>query len=81
MSQLALLTARYWRAAMHLRGRYRDPDLADWEAWGVLAGLQKRRGYPRLCQAARDFLFPRRPPALGTRIKLLNCKETDDLKY
>lgn len=81
MSQLALLTARYWKASMHLRGRHRDPDLADWESWGVLAGLRNRVAYPRLCQAAQDFLFPRRPPASGTRIELLNSRETDELKY
>ena len=60
MSRLERLTARYWRASMHLRRRHEDPDLADWEAWGLLAELQHRRSYPRLARAAETFLFPRR---------------------
>ena len=60
MTRLERLTARYWRASMHLRRRHRDPDLADWEAWGLLAALQQRRSYPRLARAAETFLFPRR---------------------
>lgn len=59
MTRLERLTARYWRASTHLRRRQNDPDLADWEAWGLLAALQQRRSYPRLARAAEDFLFPR----------------------
>ena len=60
MTRLERLTTRYWRASMHLRRRHQDPELADWEAWGLLAELQQRRFYPRLARAAESFLFPRR---------------------
>ena len=60
MTRLERLTTRYWRASTHLRRRHQDPDLADWEAWGLLAELQHRRSYPRLARAAESFLFPRR---------------------
>ena len=62
MTQLERLTNRYWRASSHLKRRYCDPDLADWEAWGLMADLGHRKvECPNLARAADGFMFPRQP--------------------